>query len=80
MDTDNQMSALVGRRIHASAANSSDTRNLHEHEPKVASGTQQNLLNSTTYCESEPRSCWRALCDSILVPTLLSLAVICQGQ
>jgi hypothetical protein len=35
MDTDSQMSALVGRRIHASAASSSDTRNLQEHEPEV---------------------------------------------
>jgi len=38
------MSALVGRRIHASAANSSDRRNLHEHEPKVVAEQTKGVL------------------------------------
>jgi hypothetical protein len=47
-DTDSQMRALVGRRIHASAASSSDRRNLHEHEhePKVA---PEHAVNSSDF-------------------------------
>ena len=43
---DNQMSALVGRRIHASAARSSDRRNLQEHEPKVVAEQAKGVLIS----------------------------------
>jgi hypothetical protein len=43
---DNQMRALVGRRIHASAARSSDRRNLQEHEPKVVAEQAKGVLIS----------------------------------
>ena len=43
---DNQMRALVGRRIHASAARSSDKRNLQEHEPKVVAEQAKDVLIS----------------------------------
>jgi hypothetical protein len=46
MDTNNQMRALVGRRIHASAASSSDRRNLQEHESKVAGEQTKSVLIS----------------------------------
>jgi hypothetical protein len=35
-ETDSQTRALVGRSTHASAANKSDRRNLHAHEPASA--------------------------------------------
>ena len=35
------MRALVGRRIQASAASSSDRRNLHKHEPNAPGGGEE---------------------------------------
>jgi len=75
------MRALVGRRTQASAANSNDTRNLHDHEPMSARGRAQFFSSFTTYSEREPRL-WSVICDWTLPPVLLSLSVPgqCQGQ
>jgi hypothetical protein len=81
-ETESQMRALVGLRTQASAANSSDTRNLHEHEPTSEPVERTfSLYSCTTYFESEPRF-WSVIWEWTLTPVLLPLSVPgqCQGQ
>lgn len=78
---DIQMRALVGRRIHASAASSRDRRNLHEHEIGVGLlGQRSECVHATTYPESEP-GWWCEWCALALVAADgLLFSVPCQGQ
>lgn len=74
MDMGSQMSIFVGRRTHASAASSRDTRNLDDGERDSWS-----CWWASTYCTMESRSS-RAVVEGVPSFWGLVVAVQCHGQ